>query len=154
DTTTFAITNPDDEKDCLFVLFDFPGKLTDMPEGKPPTKVRMTHQAVGAISWYDPTTNRMDFDKDKWEFAAALEVPPIHDSDRIAYGYGTAAWSLPPHVLLIDKTGRTKALVTPYGRVDVTDFKRIADETKRKAAMDEFMEKLITVLPNKPEGCY
>src|SRR5205807_2103900 len=26
--TTFAITNPDDEKDCLFILYDYPGKLS------------------------------------------------------------------------------------------------------------------------------
>ncbi len=154
DTTSFAITNPDDEKDCLFIVFDFPGKLTELPAGKPPAKVRMTHQAVGAISWYDPATNKMGYDKAKWDFASTLEVPAIRDSDRVSLGYGTSSWSLPPHVLLIDKSGRSKALVTPYGRVDVQDFKKIPDAAKRKAAMDEFLDKLATVLPNKPEGCY
>ncbi|MEI7688217.1 MAG: hypothetical protein WCL32_24700, partial [Planctomycetota bacterium] len=154
DITSFAITNPDDEKDCLFIVFDFPGKLTDMPDGKPPVKVRMTHQAVGVISSYDPTTNKMDYDKTTWDFAAKMELPAIRDSDRINLGYGAASWAHPPHVLLIDKTGRTKALVTPYGRVDVVDFKTITDETKRKAAMDAYMDRLITVLPSKPEGSY
>jgi hypothetical protein len=154
DTTTFAITNPDDEKDCLFILDEYLGKLTDMPVDTPPAKVRMTHQAVGAMAVYDTATNKMEYDKAKWNFASTLELPPYNDDFRIANGYGTAPWALPPHVLLIDKSGRTKGIVTPYGRVDVQDFKKITDKAERKVAMDKFMDQLITALPDKPEGIY
>src|SRR5579862_467717 len=153
-TTTFAITNPDDEKDCLFILYDYPGKLTEMPDINTAATVRMTHQAVGVIATYDTASKKMTYDKEKWDFSTGLELPPYKDSDRVAKGYGTAAWALPPHVLLVDKSGRTKGLVTPYGRVDPKDFKKIADPAERKAAIDKYMDELITVMPDKPEGIY
>lgn len=154
DTTTFAIKNPDEEKDCLFVLYDFKGKLTEFPENKEPLKVRMTHQAVGVTAEYVPSTGKMTWDEGKWNLAAALELPILPEEFRKEKGYGLPEWSLPPHVLLIDKLGTTKGIVTPYGRLDIKDFSRIADADLRKKEMDAFLDQLVKVLPDRPEGNY
>lgn len=154
DTTTFAIKNPDDEKDCLFVLYDYKGKLDDLPDGQEAARVRMTHQAVGVTAEYVPATGKMTWDPKAWELAAQLESPQLPDEYRKEKGYGLPAWSLPPHVLLLDKSAQTKGIVTPYGRLDLKDFNKIKDLDRRHKEMEVYLDQIVKVMPHKPEGSY
>ena len=156
DQTTFCVKNPDDERDCLFVLYDYPGRLADLsafPDINTAKLVRMTHQAVGVTAQFTPATNKFNYNPIKWDLAAELEMPKLSKEYREEKGYGEAGWSLPPHVLLVDKMANTVGLVTKYGRVDVQDFSKIP-EAQRKEAMDAFMTKLNTALPHAAEGSY
>jgi hypothetical protein len=146
DTTTFAINNPDEEKDCLFILYDFAGKLENYPLDATPKQVRMTHQAVGVTATYDPAANKMSYDKAKWDLAAGLEVPAMPQDYRTLKGLGEPAWALPPHVLLVDYNGYTKAIVTPTGRLDIKDFRKVP-EAERKAEMSKFLDQMAVALP-------
>jgi len=148
DTTSFAIKNPDDEKSCLFILYDFPGKVATFPADAKPKTVRMTHQAVGVTATYDLATEKMSFDQDTWDQAATLEAPLLPDEARTSRGYGAAPWSLPPHVLLVNYMGQVNAIVTPYGRLDVQDFSTISDPAKKTAAMEAMLDKMAKVLPS------
>ncbi|MGD0089446.1 MAG: hypothetical protein ABSE73_05950 [Planctomycetota bacterium] len=147
DTTTFAIKNPDDERGCLFILYDFPGKLTDFPANEKPKTVRMTHQSIGVTATYDMAANKLTWDQNTWDRGVVLESPIVPDVVRLARGLGPPGWCLPPHVLLVDLMGDTKALVTPYGRLDMQNFNEIADPAKREAAMNAFLKKMAQVLP-------
>src|SRR6185436_9885267 len=74
DTTSFAIKNPDDEKNCLFILYDFPGKVAEFPADPKPKTVRMTHQAVGVTATYDLAEDKMTVDRTVWDRAVSLEA--------------------------------------------------------------------------------
>src|SRR5207253_8876816 len=102
DTTTFCIDNPDEERNCLFILYDFPGKVEEFPGIDKAKRVRMTHQALGVTTTLDPASLKLDTILDKWNLAAALELPPSSTEYRERKGFGTPDWSLPPHVLLVD----------------------------------------------------
>ncbi|HYG76235.1 MAG TPA: hypothetical protein VEK08_14615 [Planctomycetota bacterium] len=147
DTTSFAIKNPDDEKNCLFILYDFPGKHTAFPAEAQPKTVRMTHQAIGVTATYDLATGKLNFDQETWDKAAALEAPQMPDEIRTSRGYGAPPWALPPHVLLVNLMGECKSIVTPYGRLDIQDFSKIAEPEKRTAAMEKMLDNIAKVLP-------
>ena len=147
DTTTYAIKNPDDERGCLFILYDFPGKLADFPADAEPKTVRMTYQAIGVTASYDMAANKLTCEQPVWDRAVVLETPIIPNEVRLGKGFGPPGWCLPPHVLLVDLMGNTKGLVTPYGRLDVQNFNLIADQAKRAAAMDAYLKKMAKVLP-------
>ena len=146
DATTFAIDNPDDEKNCLFILYDFPGKLETLPENTTPRRVRMTHQSVGVTASYDPASGKMATELDPWNLAAALELPPTPADYRTQKGLGTPSWALPPHVLLVDYYRNTKSIVTPYGKLDIKDFRNLA-EPQRTQEMEKFLNQMATVMP-------
>ena len=148
DTTTFAIKNPDEEKGGLFILYDFPGKLKEFPAGASPKRVRMTHQAVGVTATYDPASGKMTFDPNAWNLATALEMPPLSPKYVAEKGFGTPAWALPPHVLLVNMAGDTRSIVPPHGKLDVQDFSKIAEPAKRTQAMESFMDQMAKVLPS------
>ena len=148
--TTFALKNPDDEKDALFILYDFPGKLKDFPDDWSPKTVRMTHQALGVTAAYDLETKKMTHDEALFKKAASLEMSALTPEYRAAKGLGEPWWSLPPHVLLVDRLGHTQGIVTPYGRLDIKDFNQIQDPAKRQLEMDEFLEQTAKVLPTPP----
>jgi len=147
DQTSFAIKNPDDEKACLFILYDFPGKVAEFPADPKPKSVRMTHQAIGVTATWDAAADKMSVDRTIWDKAATLEAPLLPDDFRTNKGYGQPAWSLPPHVLLVTYLGDTKSIITPYGRLDVQDFTKIADKAKRTEAMEQFLDKMSKVMP-------
>jgi hypothetical protein len=147
DTTTFAIKDPDDEKGGLFILYDFAGKQTSFPGIENAKKVRMSHQAAGVIATYDPASGKMTHDQDYWDKAVALEAPPYRTEVIASRGFGPPAWSLPPHVLLVDQHATTKGIVTPYGKLEVKDFSKIADVAKRNAEKDQFLAQMAKVLP-------
>ncbi|MCY3022841.1 MAG: hypothetical protein NTW87_28000, partial [Planctomycetota bacterium] len=145
--TTFAVKNPDDERGALFVLCDFPGKVAEYTSALEPKTVRMTHQAVGVTATYDVTADKMTYDKAAWELAVLLESPLMPPEIRVGKGFGPPGWCLPPHVLLLDMMGSTKAIVTPFGRLDVQNFNEIEDTGKRMGAMNAFLKKMAKVLP-------
>ena len=147
-STTFAIKNPDEEKDCLFILYEFAGSHEAFPEKETAKAVRMTHQSVGVIASYDPATGKMEHDAEKWNLAAALETPNMPPEFVAAKGFGTPGWALPPHVLLVDYMGNTRSIITPHGKLDIQEFGKIADKAKREAAMEEFLGKMAKVLPS------
>jgi outer membrane murein-binding lipoprotein Lpp len=146
DTTTFAIDNPDEEKDCMFVLYDFAGNVENFPETATPKQVRMTHQAVGVTATYDPAANKMTSDKERWSMAAALELPAMSSDYRNNKGLGDPSWAFPPHILLIDYNRYTRAIVTPFGKLEMRDFRKVPAD-KRKAEMDAFIGQMATVMP-------
>ena len=146
--TSFAIKNPDDERGCLFVLHDFPGKPDAFPAATPPKTVRMSHQAVGVTATCDVASGKITWDQATWDRAVLLENHLIPDDARVVKGFGPPAWSLPPHVLFLDMMGNTKSMVTPYGGLDIQDFSKIADKASRAAAMDAFVKKIAQVLPS------
>ena len=145
-TTTFAIDNPDDEKNCLFILYEFPGKVETFPETDTPKRVSMTHQAVGVTATYDPASGKMEANLEPWNLAAALELPPTPADYRQNKGLGTPSWALPPHVLLVDYYRNTKSIVTPFGKLDIKDFRNIP-EPQRTKDMEAFLNQLAKVLP-------
>jgi hypothetical protein len=147
DQTSFAIKNPDDEKSSLFVLYDFPGKVAEFPADPKPKAVRMTHQAIGVTATWDAAADKLNVDRTVWDRAVSLEAPLLPDDFRTTKGYGPPAWSLPPHVLLVSQLGDTKSIITPYGRLDIQDFAKIADKAKRTEAMEQFLDKMAKVLP-------
>ncbi len=146
DTTTFAIDNPDDEKNCLFILYDFPGKVETFSDSATPKRVRMTHQAVGVTASYDPASGKMEANMEPWNLAAALELPPTPPDYRLNKGMGTPSWALPPHVLLVDYYRNTKSIVTPFGKLDIKDFRSIP-EPQRTKEMEAFLNQMAKVLP-------
>ncbi|MGD0091446.1 MAG: hypothetical protein ABSE73_16125 [Planctomycetota bacterium] len=147
DTTTFSIKNPDDERDRLFILYDFPGNPADFPGIGQSKTVRMTHQALGVTATYDMAANKLTCDQAVWDRGVILGSPLIPENVRLFKGFGPPAWCLPPHVLLVDQRGNTKGLVTPYGRLDVQNFNEIAEPAKREAAMNAFLDQMAKVLP-------
>jgi hypothetical protein len=147
DTTTFAIKDPDDEKEGLFILYDFPGKLSAFPEGKEPGRVRMSYQPAGVIATYDPASGKMTHDPQFWDKAVAMEAQVMPEAYVKSKGFGPPAWSLPPHVLLVDRHGNTKGIVTPFGKLEMRDFSKIADKAKRAAEMEAFFNQIAKALP-------
>jgi len=147
DATTFAVKNPDNERGCLYILYDFPGKVDGFPGPDTAKTVRMTHQAIGVTATYDMKEKKLTYDEKIWNRAVGFEQPAWPENYRKAKGYGEVGWMLPPHVLLTDQSGAVKSIVTPKGRVDARDFSSIADTAERQKAMDKFLDELAQVLP-------
>lgn len=145
--TTFAVKNPDTERGCLYILYDFPGKVDSFPGADGAKSVRMTHQAIGVTASYDMKEKKLTYDEKVWNRAVGFEQPPWPENYRKAKGYGDVGWMLPPHVLLTDLNGAVTSIVTPKGRVDARDFSSIADTAERQKAMDKFLDELAQVLP-------
>ena len=146
DTTTFAINNPDDERNRMFVLYDFAGKADTFPGIDKAKQVRMTYQAAGVTAVYDPAAEKMTANNDAWNLCAALELPPTPPDYRQNKGLGAPAWAFPPHVLLIDADRNTHSIVTPYGKLDMKDFRKVP-EADRKAEMSKFLDQMAIVMP-------
>ena len=143
DTTTFGLNCGLDWYPMLHGTYQFPGQVASLPDCEP-TKAGLAHPLAGVLAVCNPATGTLVFDTHTWNEQVQRTT---YDRSGLAF-LGEPEWSFPPHVWLSDAAGRTKGLVTPYGRVDRTSFGRITDPAKRRAAKEALLNQLAAVLPH------
>ncbi|MHC4916667.1 MAG: hypothetical protein ACYTGB_14360, partial [Planctomycetota bacterium] len=135
DTTTFALRHNDEQfRNQFYVHTVFAGKHPSWPLTAP-KEVRMVHHAVGRTASWDPETDKLTVDRERWRLATEVEElrrPPAH--------FGRPDWRMPPHVLITDSMGSALGLVTPQGRLDMPEFGTRSGAELRKS-QDAFLNK-------------
>lgn len=140
-TTTFAYQHPERAHTGLFIHTTFQGKHDAWPDETEPLRVCMVHRVMGEVSRYDVSTGKFTADEERWRMGAvAMQRRGLPDY------FGEPEWRFPPHVVMIDPKGDTKALITSQGRLDMPDFSQYDDDKTRLKQQDKFMDKCAQVL--------
>lgn len=146
ETTTFALRPEDEHNQGSFTVHTiFAGHQTSWPATEQPTAVRMVHAAAGEVASWDPATDRLVCDPERWAAAARMD-----ELAAVPKHFGQAEWRFPPHVLLTDQQGAAVGLVVPAGRLDLPEFGNRTGE-ERRAAQDEFLERCAKLLRSPGE---
>ncbi|MCX7804678.1 MAG: hypothetical protein N3A38_05750, partial [Planctomycetota bacterium] len=141
--TAFASRAPEDDTK-MFVVTAFEGKHDSWPKEARPAEVAMSNGMTGPVARYFPATGELKVEEDGWKAAASL----LHTPGRMPAWMGPPGWNFPPHVVVIDSSGRAAAIVTAKGRLDMPDFSSIVNEKARMEAHDAFVARMAEVLPD------
>lgn len=142
DRTSFAVKNPStEERPLLFVVSEYEGIHETVPAGVDPVKVSMTHPALGVVATFDVKAGTLAYDKPRWAQAAAMTTYP-----NAPDWMGQPDWAFPPHVVFVDAVGRSRAIGTEKGRVDLPSFSKIVQADERKKAQEAYLDQLAKVL--------
>ncbi|MBN1809559.1 MAG: hypothetical protein JW909_10870 [Planctomycetes bacterium] len=147
DTTTFAEQHPELRDMFLFVHTVFAGRHETRPEKAEPVRVRMVHRIVGEVAAWEAKEGKFSADDELW----ALGARCVTNEGRVPAHFGSAEWRMPPHAVLLDANGDTKALITEHGRLDIPDFSAVESAAIRNNKQDDFMDRCAKVLATPGE---
>jgi hypothetical protein len=137
-TTTFSAEPRDSMRTSLIVHVEFPGAKESWP-AEDPSRVRMFHPTAGEIAVWNSSDGKLNFDPERWSRALRGDDPP-----DVPEHYGKGDWRVPPHALIVDSRGRTRALILPAGMLRPAPFSGPKKREDQERFLDECAKSLRT----------